>query len=41
LGGESRFPEAQQALATPLQLDPQNAQALQLRKDLDAAQGQH
>ncbi len=41
LGMESRFPEAQQALASALQLDPQNAQALQLRKDLDAAQGQH
>ncbi len=39
LGMESRFPEAQQALASALQLDPQNAQALQLRKDLDAAQG--
>jgi tetratricopeptide (TPR) repeat protein len=41
LGMESRFPEAQQALASALQLDPQNAQALQLRKDLDAAQGPH
>jgi tetratricopeptide (TPR) repeat protein len=41
LGMESRFPEAQQPPARPLQLDPQNAQALQLRKDLDAAQGQH
>jgi cytochrome c-type biogenesis protein CcmH/NrfG len=40
---ESRFPEAQQALASALQLDPKNAQALQLRKDLDAAaeQTQH
>ena len=37
LGMESRFPEAQQALASALQLDPQNAQALQLRKDLEAA----
>jgi len=40
LGMESRFPEAQQALASALQLDPKNAQALQLRKDLDAAAGQ-
>ena len=40
LGMESRYPEAQQALASALQLDPQNAEALQLRKDLDAAQGQ-
>ena len=40
LGMESRFPEAQQALASALQLDPQNAEALQLRKDLDAAAGQ-
>ena len=37
LGMESRFPEAQQALASALQLDPQNEQALQLRKDLEAA----
>jgi tetratricopeptide (TPR) repeat protein len=41
LGMESRFPEAQRALASALQLDPQNTQALQLRKDLDAAQAQH
>lgn len=40
LGMESRFPEAQQALASALQLDPKNAAALQLRKDLDAAAGQ-
>ena len=37
LGMESRIPEAQQALASALRLDPQNAQALQLRKDLEAA----
>jgi Flp pilus assembly protein TadD len=37
LGMESRISEAQQALASALQLDPQNAQALQLRKDLEAA----
>jgi tetratricopeptide (TPR) repeat protein len=41
LGMESRFPEAQQALASALQLDPKNSQALQLRKDLEAAQAQH
>jgi len=41
LGMESRFPEAQQALASALKLDPQNAEALQLRKDLDAAAQQH
>jgi tetratricopeptide (TPR) repeat protein len=41
LGMESRFPEAQKALASALQLDPQNAEALRLRKDLDAAQVQH
>jgi Flp pilus assembly protein TadD len=41
LGMESRFPEAQKALASALQLDPQNVQALQLRKELDAAQAQH
>jgi tetratricopeptide (TPR) repeat protein len=41
LGMESRFPEAQKALANALQLDPQNTEALQLRKALDAAQAQH
>ncbi|HEY6339700.1 MAG TPA: tetratricopeptide repeat protein [Candidatus Sulfotelmatobacter sp.] len=41
LGMESRFPEAQQAVASALKLDPQNAEALQLRKDLEAAQTQH
>lgn len=41
LGMESRFPDAQKALASALQLDPQNAQALQLRKDLEAAQAPH
>jgi tetratricopeptide (TPR) repeat protein len=40
LGMESRFPEAQEALASALRLDPQNAEALQLRKDLTAAQAQ-
>jgi len=41
LGMESRFPEAQEALASALKLEPDNAQALQLRKDLTAAQGPH
>ena len=41
LGMESRFPEAQQAISVALKLDPQNAEALQLRKDLDAARTQH
>jgi tetratricopeptide (TPR) repeat protein len=41
LGMESRFPEAQKALTSALELDPKNAQALQLRKDLDAAQTPH
>ena len=40
LGMESRFPEAQEALASALKLEPDNAEALQLRKDLTAAQGQ-
>jgi Flp pilus assembly protein TadD len=40
LGMESRFDEAQKALASALGLDPQNAEALQLRKDLTAAQAQ-
>jgi tetratricopeptide (TPR) repeat protein len=41
LAMESRLPEAQQALASALALDPKNTQALQLRKDLDAAQTPH
>jgi tetratricopeptide (TPR) repeat protein len=42
LGMESRFDDAQQALASALKIEPENAQALQLRKDLDAAsQGAH
>ena len=40
LGMESRFPEAQEALASALKLEPDNAEALQLRKDLTAAQEQ-
>jgi tetratricopeptide (TPR) repeat protein len=38
LGMESRFSEANEALASALKIDPSNADALQLRKDLDAAQ---
>jgi Tfp pilus assembly protein PilF len=38
LGMESRYSEAQQALSSALKLEPENADALQLRKDLDAAQ---
>jgi tetratricopeptide (TPR) repeat protein len=40
LGMESRFPEAQDALATALKLEPDNSEAKQLRKDLTAAQEQ-
>jgi tetratricopeptide (TPR) repeat protein len=40
LGMESRFPEAQEAVASALRLDPNNAEAQQLRKDLAAAQAQ-
>jgi tetratricopeptide (TPR) repeat protein len=40
LGIESRFPEAQEALANALKLEPDNAEALQLRKDLTATQEQ-
>jgi tetratricopeptide (TPR) repeat protein len=41
LGMESRFPEAQQAVAHALRLAPNDAEALQLRKDLTKAQNQH
>jgi len=41
LGMESRFSEAQEALTSALKLEPENADALQLRKDLDAAQQPH
>ncbi len=40
LGMESRFPEAQEAIASALRLDPNNAEAQQLRKELTAAQAQ-
>lgn len=38
LGMESRYKEAQEALASALKIEPDNKDALQLRKDLDAAQ---
>jgi tetratricopeptide (TPR) repeat protein len=42
LGMEARFPEAQEALASALKIEPDNAEARQLRKDLEtAAQAQH
>lgn len=41
LGMESRFSDAQEAVATALKLEPANSEALQLRKDLNTAQGQH
>lgn len=37
LGMEQRYAEAQRAIASALQLDPQNKNALGLRKDLEAA----
>jgi Flp pilus assembly protein TadD len=40
LGMESRFPEAEQAVASALRLDPQNSEAQQLSHDLAAAQSQ-
>lgn len=40
LAMESRLVEAQEALASALKLEPDNAEALQLRKDLNAAQEQ-
>jgi tetratricopeptide (TPR) repeat protein len=41
LGLESRFPEAEQAVASALQLDPKNRQALLLRDTLAKALAQH
>jgi tetratricopeptide (TPR) repeat protein len=38
LGMESKLPEAQQAIASALHLDPQNTEAQQLQHDLAAAQ---
>ena len=38
LGMENRFPEAQEAVASALKLEPNNSAALQLRRDLSAAQ---
>jgi tetratricopeptide (TPR) repeat protein len=40
LGMESKFPQAQQAVANALKLDPDNEQARQLSHDLGTAQGQ-
>lgn len=40
LGTESKFPEAQQALADALRLDPENTEARQLSHDLTTAQNQ-
>jgi tetratricopeptide (TPR) repeat protein len=40
LGMESKFPQAQQAVANALRLEPDNAQARQLSHDLQAAQSQ-
>ena len=38
LGMQSKFSEAKEAVASALKLEPDNADALQLRKDLDSAQ---
>lgn len=38
LGMQSRYSEAEEALASALKIEPDNVDALQLRKDLDAAQ---
>lgn len=40
LGMEHRFPEAQKAIASALQVDPENKSALALRKDLVNAESQ-
>jgi tetratricopeptide (TPR) repeat protein len=40
LGMESKFPQAQQAVANALRLDPNNTQAQQLSHELQTAQGQ-
>jgi tetratricopeptide (TPR) repeat protein len=40
LAMESKLSEAQEAVASALRLDPANSEALQLRKDLTAAQAQ-
>jgi Flp pilus assembly protein TadD len=40
LGMESKFPEAQQAVASALRLDPQNSEAQQLSHDLAASETQ-
>jgi len=40
LGTESRYPEAQQAVQRALEIDPHNAKAMELQKDLANAAGQ-
>jgi Flp pilus assembly protein TadD len=40
LAMESRYPEAQEAITSALRLEPDNPEARQLRKDLNAAQAQ-
>jgi tetratricopeptide (TPR) repeat protein len=40
LGMESKFPQAQQAVANALRIEPDNEQARQLSHELEAAQGQ-
>jgi tetratricopeptide (TPR) repeat protein len=40
LAMESRFPEAQDAVGIALKIEPDNAGALELRKNLTAGQGQ-
>jgi Flp pilus assembly protein TadD len=40
LGMQSRIPEAREAIAHALQLDPKNSEAIQLNKDLSGAQSQ-
>ncbi len=41
LGSESHYPEAQEAVATALRLDPKNAEALQLSQQLTTAAAHH
>lgn len=40
LGTESRFPEAKQAVGTALKLDPKNANAIELQKELESGAAQ-
>jgi Tfp pilus assembly protein PilF len=41
LGTESRIPEAQQAVQRALEIDPQNANAIDLQKQLNAGSQAH